>query len=349
MTFGFQWHVTNRCNLRCRHCYQDDFSTRGEPGLDALKSMADRIFRALPERPVTVNITGGEPLLVPGIFDLVEWLHRYPNLDEAVFITNGTVASDEVLSRITGLKRLTTLKVSVEGADAAVNDAIRGEGNLRRVLDNLPKLLATGKDVVLMITLSRRNLDQIDRVADLATSAGAVGVVYERFVPLGRGRMMLEDVLAPADWADAVRRIVRRAGQDLDPEDLLPYKAFWLSTATSVPAAPPVGDGATGVAQTDEVLSGALCNLGDESAALMPDGSIYPCRRMDMAVGNVLVEPFPEILRRLSAFSVANVRKCLSGVFCPACGIDDCAGCRALARAVTGDPLADDPQCPLLG
>jgi len=332
MTFGFQWHTTDRCNLRCRHCYQDAFGPESERCLDDLKRMADRIFGALPDRTVSVNLTGGEPLLLPWLFELIGYLHSLPNVGDVAIITNGTIATDRVLDSMACLPKLTTLKVSIESADAATNDGIRGAGNLDRVLANLCRFKATGKDIVLMATLSRLNLAHVERTADLARGLGLSGVIFERFVPLGTGAGLLSQVLSPVDWTVAIRSVVAAAHVEADPLDLLSYKAFWLDTRPGV----------------DEPLSGALCNLGDASMALMPDGTVYPCRRLPLPQGNVLSTPFPEILDRLSGFAPQAIRPRLSGVFCTSCGIEDCTGCRALARAVSGDPLADDPQCPLL-
>jgi radical SAM protein with 4Fe4S-binding SPASM domain len=94
-------------------------------------------------------------------------------------------------------------------------------------------------------------------------------------------------------------------------------------------------------------LQGALCNLGDESMALMPDGTVYPCRRLPIAVGNVLKEPFETILPRLKRYAAPRIARDLRGSLCGMCGVKGCAGCRALARALTGDLLSDDPQCAL--
>jgi radical SAM protein with 4Fe4S-binding SPASM domain len=329
--FGFQWHITDRCNLRCRHCYQESFSADSEAGLDCLKTMADRIFSAIPSRAISVNVTGGEPLLLPYLFDLVRHLSRFENLHRIHIITNATVANDGVVESIRAADKIGYLKVSVEAAGEAQNDSLRGKGSFSRALEGIAAYRRAGKDVVLMITLGGCNAGEIEGVAKLARRLGAAGVIFERFVPLGNGLALARDSLDTKGWAEAVSAIARAAGIEAQPDELLPYRAFWLWT-----------DG-----RTEDVLDGALCNLGDQSMALMPDGTVYPCRRLPVPVGNVLSEPFDEILARLRKFSVQAIRPHLRGGTCGLCGIDDCAGCRALARAATGDLLADDPQCVL--
>jgi radical SAM protein with 4Fe4S-binding SPASM domain len=180
-----------------------------------------------------------------------------------------------------------------------------------------------------MLTLSRRNAASIADLLALARDRGASGVIYERFVPLGRGLGMSGDLLGPPEWRAALHAIAVAAGVDAEPEDLLPYRAFWVETRPDAA----------------EPLRGALCNLGRDSMCLMPDGTVYPCRRLPAAVGNVLGEPFEAIRERLAAYAPFAIRPRLSGAACGACDVPGCTGCRALALAVTGDLLADDPQC----
>lgn len=329
--FGFQWHLTDRCNQRCAHCYQDTFDDRQEASAAARFEMARRVFGALAPRPVSVNLTGGEPLQLPDFFDLLEYLHRFPNLAEAHIITNGTMADDDTLTRLAALPWVGALKISLEAAEASANDAVRGRGNFDRVVANLPRFQRTGKPLVLMLTLARYNAGHIGDVVRWARGTGWQGIIFERFVPLGRGRSQAAEVLTAADWGDAVAAILAAAGLDVEPMDLLPYRAFWLGLTP--------GD--------EEPLRGALCNLGAESMALMPNGDVFPCRRLPRPVGNLLAEPFTDILPRLARYAVSAVRPRLRGPRCGRCGVADCAGCRALAHALTGDLLADDPQCPL--
>ena len=329
-TFGFQWHITDRCNQRCKHCYQEDFTSASELPAGRLYEVADRIFSGVPDREVSVNITGGEPLLHPHLFDLIDRMHGYPNLDEVNIITNGTIATDQVLGRIRSFPRIGVIKISLEAGEEGLNDRIRGAGNFGRVLAGIDRMVAgSGKPVVLMITLGAYNVGAIDGVVRLAREHGVSGVIFERFVPLGNGKSIISQALDRAGWERAVKSIALAADVDSEPADLLPYRAFWLWT-----------DGRSG-----DVLDGALCNLGDESMAVMPDGTVYPCRRLPVFAGNVLAQPFAGILCGLERYSAGNMGKMLAGEHCGWCGVDDCAGCRALARALTGDMFADDPQC----
>lgn len=328
-SFGFQWHLTDRCNLRCAHCYQDRFTAERDRPLGELRRMADEVLGALGDRTVSINLTGGEPLVFPPLFGLIDHLHTFPNLQEVHIITNGTVADDETCARIAGYEKIGVLKVSLESSDPATNDAIRGRGNSARVRVNLARLRMTGKRIVLMATLARYSVGHIEGILGMARELDLAGVIFERFVPLGRGRALSGQVLTAADWRDAVGSIMRCCGLDAEADDLPGYRAFWVDLGP------------------DGGLRGAECNLGAESMALMPDGTVVPCRRLPIPCGKLLETPFDEVLARLDGFAVRALRPLLRGTYCGACGIEACGGCRALALAMSGDPFGDDPQCPL--
>lgn len=327
-SFGFQWHLTHRCNSRCVHCYQDNFGSEEELPLGSVLQVASRILMALPGVRVSINLTGGEPLLWPHLVPLLEHLHGYPNFAEAHIITNGTVADEALLDDLAGWERLELFKMSVESGDEAVNDAVRGQGSLRRILRHLPAYLRR-RPVVWMMTLGTHNASTIAKTVALARESGVSGVIFERFVPLGQSSKARRLVLDPRGWNAAVSGILAEARVDAEPEDVAAFRAFWLRTATGC----------------EEPLQGALCNLGDESMALMPDATVFPCRRLPIEVGHVLREPFEDILLRLKDYGVDILKKKLRGERCGRCAVDHCCGCRALALAMTGDLFFDDPQC----
>jgi radical SAM protein with 4Fe4S-binding SPASM domain len=327
-SFGFQWHLTHRCNSRCVHCYQDDFSSNEDLPLGSVLQVASRILAALPGVPVSINLTGGEPLLWPHLMPLLEHLHGYPNFAEAHIITNGALADEALLDDLAAWERLGLFKMSVESGIEDVNDAVRGHGSLHRILRNLPLYLRR-RPVVWMMTLGTHNSSTIARTVALARESGVSGVIFERFVPLGQSSKARHLVLDAQGWKAAVLDILEEAGVDAEFEDVTPFRAFWLRTEPGC----------------EEPLQGALCNLGDESMALMPDATVFPCRRLPLEVGHVLREPFEDILFRLKDYHVNTIRKKLHGERCGRCAVEDCCGCRALAFAMSGDLFLDDPQC----
>jgi MoaA/NifB/PqqE/SkfB family radical SAM enzyme len=70
--FYIQWHITDRCNLRCPHCYQEVYNSKSELSLSDLRKIADQITNALKKwkKKGRIALTGGEPFLKSEIFPL---------------------------------------------------------------------------------------------------------------------------------------------------------------------------------------------------------------------------------------------------------------------------------------
>ena len=132
--FHIQWHITNLCNLRCRHCYQDDFSVRDDLDGPGLRKVADAILAAAQawNRTLLIHLTGGEPLLKEELFPLLDHLGRQPEVDELGLITNGLCLDRRMVSRLAAIPKLRKIKISLDGAEPEINDAIRQRGTFEK-------------------------------------------------------------------------------------------------------------------------------------------------------------------------------------------------------------------------
>ena len=80
-TFGLQFHITDRCDQRCKHCYifaGKDIPKFNEFSLEELKSIVENLKDScdkLDKKPF-IAVTGGDPLLHPNIFEFLEYLHQ---------------------------------------------------------------------------------------------------------------------------------------------------------------------------------------------------------------------------------------------------------------------------------
>lgn len=320
--FAFQWHITNLCNLRCEHCYQDRFDRERDLSIGDWSRIIQDIISSLESHDYAglhINITGGEPFISPLFFPILDILENNDFMKEVNIITNGLNMADHS-KVLENYKKIGHLKVSLEGGNAETNDAIRGKGNFQGVIENLERIEC---EFFLMFTLTKLNFLELDDMLHLAQRLNAKGIILERFVPLGVGRNMISCVLDDMDWQDVLIKVSDRA--ECDPEDLIPYKAFSIDFK-------------------ENRISGALCNLGDESMALMPNADVYPCRRLPIVVGNLKTDPFSDILKTLKLFREQFHKEILTGC-CRDCPEPLCIGCRALAYALEQNLFAEDSQC----
>ena len=328
--FYIQWHITDQCNLRCRHCYQDRFNGGEDLDWPGLREVADRLCAALREWGSTacIHLTGGEPLMKPDLWPLLEHLSRQPEVESLGVITNGLLLDRKTLERLSAPGGVRTLKISLDGADAPVNDLIRSPGTFQRVVENIGRARESGAfDVQLMFTVMKSNLGALPRFIQLGEDLGAQGIIIERFIPWGRGKKIREEVLDREQWRRMVQAFFELFGAELIEGEVPPHQAFQVDFRGEGPE-----------------LLGAPCVLGTEGFCIMPAGDVYPCRRFPLSVGNLREESLRDIWEKSPVLNQLRDRRNLKGK-CGSCRQEDCTGCRSLAFCLTGDFLAEDPHC----
>lgn len=324
-TFGFQWHITNNCNIRCRHCYQNDFTDKEDLDTRAIRKIIDTLISTLRDRHISVNLTGGEPFLRGDFFEILEMLSRQQNVQELYIITNGTVTDQTVIDRLKVYKKLKGIKISLDGSTPEINARIRNVETFQDVLETIERLKVHSLPVLLMFTLGSYNYRDVLGMLEFSRRLEVSGAILERFIPLGRGAGMADQYLNKTEWLAVIKNCINFLDLGISPYDFLPYRALWVDF------------------KRDISVRGAQCNLGDESMALMPNGDVYPCRRLPVVIGNIVRDDFELIMERLHAYRVA-FDGTLHGM-CGDCVVTGCIGCRALAFAMTGDIRGEDPQC----
>lgn len=324
-----QWHITNLCNLRCQHCYQDDFSRERDLGWTGLKRVADNLLGAIKEwdKLACIHLTGGEPLFHPDLFPLLEYLDQNPLVDELGIITNGLLFSREAVEKLSSFPKLKKIKISLDGSDAETNDSIRGEKTFDKIINNISLIQqGTPCEVILMFTVMRRNFRDLPSFLKLSQDLGVDGFIIERFIPWGRGRERRDDVLNKEDWRELIRTLLELFSIE-EESSLLSFQAFQVNVDREEPE-----------------LLGAPCVLGKDGLCIMPDGSVFPCRRFPIPVGNLLETPLRKLWDESEMLEKLRRKESLKGK-CGSCEITDCMGCRSLALALTGDYLGEDPHC----
>ena len=163
------WELTYACNLQCIHC----LSSSGQRDARELSTAeAKRVLDQLRDLQVFyINIGGGEPMVRRDFFELVE--HSVANGIGVKFSTNGAFIDAEKARRLAAMDYL-DIQISLDGVDAATNDAVRGAGSFdmaRRAMDNLAA--ASFGPFKISVVVTRQNVPQLDRFKALADSYGA--------------------------------------------------------------------------------------------------------------------------------------------------------------------------------
>jgi len=327
--FFIQWHITNLCNLRCKHCYQEDFSKSRDLDFPALKKVSDNVLSAMSEwdKKACIHVTGGEPFLKEELFLLLDHLDRQSAVEELGIITNGLHFDQDTMGRLSLLRKLKKIKISLDGADVEMNDSIRGRGTFERAIENVSLIKREGRfGIILMFTVMKRNFRDLVSLLKLCQDLGVDGLIIERFIPWGMGKKIIDEVLGQKEWNELVDTLSEFFS--LNDDGLFPYQAFQVNFSGE-----------------EMELLGAPCVIGKDGLCIMPEGNVLPCRRFPISIGNLLSDSLKIIWEKSEVLERLRRKENLKGR-CGRCEIMDCRGCRSLALALTGDYLGEDPHCP---
>ena len=198
--------VTERCQLRCGHCYMGERLERGRAfTLDNGITMI-RYWRRMGGRFLT--LVGGEPSLHPRLPDLVEAavVAGY----EKVMIDTNALLPEKLI--VIPKASIYYVRVSMDGASAETHDRVRGAGNFTKTLRGIARLRDAGFTLRLTATIFRFNQHEAMKLVCLAQKLGVAVVNFHSFTPEGLGASNAIWALSPQEWVQFCARLENEAG-----------------------------------------------------------------------------------------------------------------------------------------
>jgi radical SAM protein with 4Fe4S-binding SPASM domain len=333
--FYFQWHVTEHCNRRCLHCYHERYDSQDELSDDALLGVARLLTDALEvwDRSGAISLTGGEPWLrrsaVLAVIDELTHSGRVHRID---LLTNGVLVDDASCADLVERPLVRRVQLSLEGSTPEIHDAVRGAGSFQETEAAVRRLKRHGLTVAVMMTVSRHNAADVTATIERAAEWGADVFTVDRFIPEGQSRGLQGWLMSPSEVRQTFERVHSWTRAHAGPRAqsgprVLMYRPLFC------------------LVEPDTHDVGAMCSVGVNALTLMHDGTVYPCRRLPLPLGNVLRDSLHEIWYASPVLWAARSPSRLKGR-CSSCQyVPVCRGCRAMALAVRGDWLEEDPQC----
>jgi mycofactocin radical SAM maturase len=273
-----------------------------------------------------VNIGGGEPTIRPDFWELLEYATTH-NVG-IKFSTNGSRIDNKVAS-VLAANGYIDVQVSMDGATAEVNDAVRGVGSYAmatRALEHLAT--AACSRVKLSVVVTRQNVAQLDDFKTLAERYGAQ-LRLTRFRPSGRGASVWGQLHPTAAQQRFVYEWLLQHG-----DEVLTGDSFFHLSAYG------------------QALPGLnICGAGRVVCLIDPVGDVYACPfaiHDEFLAGNVRSDGgFSRVWRESDLF--ARLRRPQSEGACTKCGqFDACRGGCMAAKFFTGLPMdGPDPECVL--
>jgi pyrroloquinoline quinone biosynthesis protein E len=311
------WSLTRRCSLRCTFCLADAGPAAPGEGSALRRHLVEEIVR---ERVLKATLTGGEPLLVEELDELVARLAGGGVL--VVLTTNGLLLDGARLDalRAAGVRRI---QLSLAGARAETNDRLMGGAAFARILEALDCLRRASVPYDVKVTLLPENAAELAGLLALPAVAAARRVTVQEAVPLGRA-------LTPAPRLS--RAQLEAAERTTGAHGRASFRSFAL----------------------EAWRQGRFvrCSAGHPDATealLTEEGHLLPCTMaLPWALSNPVVEKGLahawQALPVLAAphLAVAPGGRCRGCPHLEACH----GGCRAVAFALTGRHDAEYPWCP---
>ena len=295
--FVLQWHLSEVCNLKCLHCYQENHKPVSLEYDDLLKIL-DQYKNLLKKKKMFghINVTGGEPLCSPHFFKLLEIFNKDKDLYSFSILTNGTLITEE------NAKKISTyhpeyVQVSLEGS-RATNDFIRGKGVYKKVAKAVQLLKKYGIYVSLSFTATKINYKEFPKVVRFAEKYGVDTVWSDRYIPLGSNydKELMMNIEEINQYIESMQKERISLRQKKSKTEVAMYRALQFQVTNNYPY---------------------RCTAGNTLLTVMENGDLVPCRRMPIVVGNLLKKDM------LTLYETSEVLKNLQKDTTP----EDCRGC----------------------
>ncbi len=303
-TFLLQWHITQACDLHCKHCY--DRSKRSPLTLKQGVRVLDDLRGFCLDRRVRGHVcfTGGNPFLYPAFGEL------YRAAAERGFPVSilGNPVPRAALEKLISIQHPQYYQVSLEGLPE-YNNKIRGAGHFARTIEFFGVLRDLEVESVVMLTLSRDNLAQVLPLAE-RLRGHTRHFTFNRLSQVGEGAALATP--SRADYAAFLEEYATAA----ESNPILSLKDNLFNIVRERRGQAPF-DGCTGYG----------CGAAFSFVAVLPDGEAHACRKFPSPIGNLLKQKLGEIYDSAPARRYrAGCRACADCPLRPTCG-----GCMAIA------------------
>ena len=306
-------NLTNKCNSDCLYCSNKEYLSK-----DLCFDEWENFINILSAKKIaSVILSGGEPLLYPHVYDIIDLLYKH-NIRVNI-ISNGILVN-KIPHEF--MEKITALQISFDGK--------KYNQKYRKISPEIPleameRIFATKVKVYSMTVVTKENLDDMEEIY-LEVQDRTNLCCFERVSIVGNARDHLDMQLQQEDerkFIDNIIHLQKKYGQTVLCNDPI-YNCFNFQ---------------------ENYLSG--CDIGLSTLCISNNGDVLPCTRLPIVLGNIKTDNIEDIWNNSVLLNEIRSRK-LKGK-CQLCKYRfGCGGCRAAAWAKSGDYLDEDPECHII-
>lgn len=302
---NISFEITRMCNLRCKHCYSDSGTERDKKlTFEEIKKLIDDLASI---GVFNIMLTGGEPLLHPNIFDIIEYIQLKPM--SVMLFTNGTLITKEIVEMLKDT--ILSLAVSIDGAVPETHDRYRGvKGSFADTVRAINMAKAAGIKVRGNVSIHKGNLNEIVGIIELLKE---LRVDDYHMLPISfTGRSEPSDIfVTPQEYVKVLKKIKQYEKEHGELKKKYPYSPALTN-----------------------------CGIGVNSLAVRSNGVVVPCPQFpdEVSLGNVRKDSIADIwnnsvflnkVRSINVFESSMCKMCTHARVCK-------GGCIADVYARTG-------------
>ena len=287
--FVLQWHLSENCNLKCLHCYQENHKPI-QLEFDKLVIIYKQFKDLLNKKKMKghINITGGEPLCNPYLFKLLDLIKENSDLITFSILTNGTLINEKIAKKIKSYNPL-YVQVSLEGGKKT-NDYIRGKGTYKKIAEGIVNLRKENIFTSISFTATSLNYKEFPKVVRYARRYDVNNVWSDRFIPLGDSDKSLalnyEQTREYLEIMNKERNKLKKIKNS--NTNISMYRALQFQ-------------------MTNDFAYG--CTAGDTLLTVMENGDLVPCRRMPITIGNLFNRSMYDLYTNSDVLKVLREKK----------------------------------------
>ena len=333
--FAFQWHITDDCDQRCKHCYI--FSEENDKPLitmsyENIEKVFENCLRMCEKtgRTPYFSLTGGDPILHTDFWKILKLFKE--NKVRFGILGNPFHLNDEICEKLHSYG-CEFYQLSIDGLKDT-HDYFRKEGSFDTTLEKIATLKKAGIHANIMTTVSKININEVPQIIDTVVDYGADLFSFARYCPTSLEK---SSQMSPEEYRELLEKCWKRfniyedSGTKFNLKDHLWTLYLYENGMFEIPEN----------LDDDVIYDG--CNCGNSHITILPTGDVYACRRMESRVGNALEE---EIYDIFFGEEMNYYRQYEKFEKCSKCELlRFCRGCPAVSYGTTHNMYSADPQC----
>lgn len=331
---GIQWHITNKCDQRCRHCYIfNNKYDKAELNIEILKTILDNfiIFCKKLDCEPGITITGGDPILHKDFWDLLSYIKTKNIL---FTILGNPFHLDQKVCDNLYYYGCRTYQMSLDGLPET-HDKLRMSGSFDATIEKIKVLKNSLIKPNIMSTISKVNYKELPELTKILVDKEVNVHAFARYCPTEKSDIKNYNIepLEYRKFLDNMWKIYSLLAEQKTIFNLKDH--LWTLYLLE--------EGILSLPNNKDNLIIDGCGCGFKHITLLPNGDIYACRRFNSLVGNILNESFEKIFFSKKMERYRNIQN-LEG--CMDCDIlNYCRGCHAVSYGTYGNFFRKDPQC----